>query len=375
MRVVINGLFVIPRQVGGSETYLRALVAGIAAIDNESEFILCLGPEASPTFDVPNPRWRIATSPAPSRQRPLRLAAEQTWLPRLARTFRADVIHSAGYTGPLVSAGSRITTIHDMNYKRHPEDLSALERLIYAILIPSVARRSHRVLTLTQAARADILRWSGVPPSRVEVIYPGRRDWWPGDPVTDAVRVASAGVREPFVLAVAGSYPHKNIQRLIHAFPLDARRTPTSEVGLVLVGHAGRAHAAIEAAASMRPQVLPLGWVDDALLASLYRRAVALAFPSLYEGFGLPLIEAMGLGTPVVTSGFGAMLEVVDGAAELIDPYDVESIRSGLRRLVDDPHRRQELRQLGLHRAADFTWDRTARQTLAAYAATAHELQ
>ena len=375
MRILLNGLFLIPRQVGGSETYLRSLITALAELDNRNEYIVCLGPEAGPTFEVDNSRWRIVTSPAPSRQRPLRLALEQTWLPRVASRLNVDVIHSAGYTGPLVSRAARITSIHDMNYKRHPEDLSLLERLVYSILIPTVARRSHRVITVSQAARADILRWIGLPESKVSVIYLGHRDSWPGDPADDQARIASSGVTEPFILAVAGSYPHKNIQRLIQAFPLESRRAGLSEVGLVLVGHAGRARAAIEAAASRLPQVSLLGWVDDTLLASLYRRAVALAFPSLYEGFGLPLVEAMALGAPVLTSRFGAMLEIADGAAELVNPYAIDSIRAGLLRLVQDPDHRDNLRKLGLQRAAHFSWDRTARETLDAYSAAAHEIQ
>src|SRR5438270_2368457 len=273
MRILLNGLFLIPRHVGGSETYLRALVTALASIDNQNEYIVCVGPEASATFDVPNSGWRIVTSPAPSRQRPLRLAIEQTWLPLLASMLKVDVIHSTGYTGPLVSTAPRITSIHDMNYRRHPEDLSRLERLVYSMLIPSVARRSDQVITVSQAARADILRWIRVPESKVDVIYHGHRDSWPGDPATDHARIASAGIVEPFVLAVAGSYPHKNIHRLLQAFPLESPHNRTTNVGLVLVGHAGRAQAAIEAAASRLPQVRLLGWVDDARLASLYRRA------------------------------------------------------------------------------------------------------
>ena len=117
MRILLNGLFLIPRHVGGSETYLRALVTALASIDNQNEYIVCVGPEASATFDVPNSGWRIVTSPAPSRQRPPRLALEQTWLPLLASMLKVDVIHSTGYTGPLVSTAPRITSIHDMNYR------------------------------------------------------------------------------------------------------------------------------------------------------------------------------------------------------------------------------------------------------------------
>ena len=372
MRILINGLFLIPRRVGGSETYLRGLVSSLSAMDGEHEYIICLGPEAAPTFRPPTSRWRILMSPGPSTQRPLRIALEQVWLPRVAHALGVDVIHSAGYTSPLLSSGARVTSIHDMNYKRHPEDMSALERFVYSVLITQAARRSHRVIALTHAARADIMRWTGIPESRVDVIHLGSRSSWPGDPATDRERLTSAGVVEPFVLGVAASYPHKNTHRLIQAFPLVS--SSNTSVGLVMVGHAGRAQKAIEAAAARKAGVVRLlGWVDDALLASLYRRALALAFPSLYEGFGLPIVEAMALGTPVLTSSFGAMLEVANGAAELVDPYAVDAIKNGLQRLVDDPARHDELRQLGLRRAAEFTWERTARATLATYAAAAQQ--
>jgi glycosyltransferase involved in cell wall biosynthesis len=371
MRILINALFLIPNRVGGSETYLRGLVRGLADADRENEYILCLGPAAAPTFEAPNARWRIMASPARSEWRPGRLLLEQVWLPRIAGALRADVIHSAGYTAPLVSGGARVTNIHDMNYKRHPEDLSFAERAVYAALIPRVARRSHRVLALTQSARADILRWTGAANSKVTVVQPGTRSSWPGDPAQDVERLAAIGIRGPFIVSVATAYPHKNLARLVAAFPL--RRQSGAAVKLVVVGLKGRATPAIEAAAARQHGDLieVLGWVDDALLASLYRCSLGLAFPSLYEGFGLPIVEAMALGTPVLTSDVGAMAEVAGGAAELVDPYDVESIRAGLEGLAFDESRRIELRRLGRARAAEFTWRHAAEATMAIYSEAA----
>jgi glycosyltransferase involved in cell wall biosynthesis len=365
MRIVLNALFLIPGRVGGSESYVRELTNALAGVDQVNDYILCLGPEAAPTFSPPGPRWSTLVSPGPSSARPLRLALEQTWLPRTAAALGADLIHSAGYTGPLVSRGARVTTIHDMNYKRHPEDLSLTERLVYSAIVPRVARRSHRVLTLSDAARADIVRWTRVRPGTVVVAHLGARQAWPGEPAQDADRLTAVGVSEPFVLSVAASYPHKNLARLIRAFPLDAS-SPT--VRLVVVGLKGRGQAAIEAASRSAGWLEILGWVDDALLASLYRRSQALAFPSLYEGFGLPILESMALSTPVVTSNTGAMAEIANGAAELVDPYDVASIREGLRRVVFDPVRSSELRRLGVQRAARFTWKACAEATVAVYA-------
>jgi len=366
MRIVINGLFLVPNQVGGSETYLRGLVEGLAHIDTSNEYFLCLGPEAAPAFRAPNDRWRILASPTQSAYRPLRLLLEQVWLPRVAAKLGADLIHSAEYTGPLASRTRRVTSILDMNYKRHPEDLSVAERGVYSLLIPSVARSSDRVVTLSEAARADIVRWTGVRGSKVTAVPLAPRASWPGDPCDDEARLSTAGVSSPYFLSVAAAYPHKNLVRLAQAFPLDEPlNTP---VQLVMVGLKGRAASAVHAHASaFQNHIKILGWVDDSLLASLYRRALGLAFPSLYEGFGLPILEAMALGTPVLTSNLGAMSEIAGSAAELADPYSVDAIRAGLGRIAYDRQRRAALRQLGFQRAAQFSWTRTAEATLGEY--------
>jgi glycosyltransferase involved in cell wall biosynthesis len=366
LRILINALFLVPNQVGGSETYLRSLINELASIDLANEYVLCVGPEAAATFPRLSEQWRLVVSPMQSAWRPGRLMLEQTWVPRVAEAVKADVIHSPGYTAPLISRARRVTTIHDMNYKRHPEDLSWAERTVYATLIPRVAHTSRRVIALTEAARTDIVRWTGVPARKVTVVYSAARSDWPGEPSADAERVAAAGVAEPFVLSVAAAYPHKNLGRLVGALPV--RTNDDALITLVIVGLKGRASAEVRAASAGRPnQVRVLGWVDDALLASLYRRSLALAFPSLYEGFGLPILEAMALGVPVVTSHMGAMAEVAGDAAELVNPFEVESIRLGMQRVICDQAYRHELRRRGVRRAAQFTWTATAQGTLRVY--------
>jgi glycosyltransferase involved in cell wall biosynthesis len=364
MRIAINGMFLIPNRVGGSETYLRSLVDGLVRLHTTDEYVLVVGPESAPSFHLAAPGWRVCASPVVSRRRLARLLLEQTWLPLLAVRARCEVIHSAGYTAPLRSATRRVVSIHDMNYKRHPEDFTALERLAYAALIPSAARTSDDVLTLTESGKRDVVMWTGVRAHKVTPVPLAPRACWPGDTHDDATRRTALGIRSRFVLSVAASHPHKNLARLVQAFPLPA----DPETELVIVGPRGRGKAELERLARERHgQVHVLGWVETEDLAALYRGAMALAFPSLYEGFGLPILEAMALGTPVVTSNYGAMLEVAGDAAELVDPYDVSAIRAGLEHAVADRARATELRERGLERASQFSWDRTAALTHEVY--------
>jgi glycosyltransferase involved in cell wall biosynthesis len=364
MRIAINAMFLIPNAVGGSETYLRGLVDALAGLDTGDEFLLVVGPESAPTFKLAVPGWRVRSSTIASRHRPARLLLEQTWLPMLAARSGCDLIHSAGYTSPLILPIPGVVSIHDMNYKRHPEDLSPLERLMYAMLIPSAARANRQVVTLTEASRADLLRWTHVAPGKVSAIPAAPRGYWPGHPQADPARLGSLGLEPPYVLSVSAAHPHKNLARLIEAFPVYDRQG--ASLPLVVVGLGGRAEREIERASQAR-DVRVLGWVSDEVLAALYRNAVALAFPSLYEGFGLPIIEAMAFGTPVLTSNFGAMAEVAGNAAELVDPHDVAAIRAGLERIVQDDARAAALRRLGRERASAFSWKSTAERMYAVY--------
>jgi glycosyltransferase involved in cell wall biosynthesis len=367
VRVAINALFLVPNRVGGSETYLRGLVRGLDRLDSPAELALIVGPEAASTFSGLSDRWRVVTCPVPSTRRAQRMLLEQTWLPVVARRLGADVLHSAGYTAPLAPGLPAVVSILDMNYKRHPEDLSLAERLAYAALIPQAARWHDRVITLSNAARADVLRWTPARPDKVLVVPGAPRDDWPGDPAEDHARLAAAGIQQPFVLSAAAAYPHKNLERLVLAFPLEG--ASAERVQLVLVGLSGRAAPAVETAIRTRGSVVRrLGWVDDALLGALYRHALVLAFPSLYEGFGLPILEAMALGTPVLTSNYGAMAELADGAAELVEPRSVDAIRAGLTRLVTDNERRAALGDGGRQRVREYSWERTATLTASVYA-------
>jgi glycosyltransferase involved in cell wall biosynthesis len=365
VRILLNALFLRPRLVGGGETYARGLIAGLATIDTRNQYLLCLSPAAAQTFTRPNERWQLLVSPARVVSVPLRMLLEQTWLPRLARVSDVDLTHSLGYTGPWVGSERRVVSVYDMNYRRHPEDLQPLQRLGYRVLVPSTIARSDAVITLSSAARSDILKWTRAPAERVVAIPGAPRLDWPGHDDEDDARLSAAGVRQPFLLSVAASYPHKNLPRLLRAFLGWRFDRP---VMLVLTGLPGAAQRTIVSLARTRPdEIRLLGWVDDALLASLYRRAVALAFPTLYEGFGLPILEAMALGCPVITSNIGAMAEVANSAAEFVNPYSVADLRRAIDRILTDPNRRAELKARGFARAAQFSWERTAAQTLAVY--------
>src|SRR5262245_59428506 len=147
MLIAINALVITPGGVGGLETYIRELVHGLVRVDTHNRYILVAGPETIPTFDLPRDRWRLVASPAPSARRALRVAREQVWFPLVAKMLGADLVHSGANTGPVISALPSVATIHDMKYKPHPEDLSLSERLVFATLLPLVAKHSSHVIT------------------------------------------------------------------------------------------------------------------------------------------------------------------------------------------------------------------------------------
>ncbi len=280
-------------------------------------------------------------------------AALDAW--RLSRALRNlhrhDLFFSPGYNSPLFCPSPFVFTIHDLSHIYCPENSSPLIRLYYATVLKLACHRAARILTVSEFTRGQIIEWSGVNPEKVFNVSCGVDSaYHPGD--------ERYGLPFPYVLCVSNRKRHKNEFRVLEAF---ANSGLAASLHLVFSGNPVPEIARRIQRDHINGKVHFLGIVPEAKLPSLYRGAEALVFPSLYEGFGLPVLEAMACGTPVVTSNLTGMPEVAGGAALLVDPASVEQIADGVRRVVLDPSLRAELQKKGPARAAHFSWARTAR--------------
>ena len=271
------------------------------------------------------------------------LGRELWWYPfRLARV-RSDVLHCTTYYGPLAPRTPTVVTVHDLAVWRHPEAFGRWTRTYVPRVVPRVVRAARRVIAVSEFTASEVERLLSVSRDRIRVVPNGvDAAFTPDGPSADG----------DYVLAVGTLEPRKNLARVVDA----AGRLG---VELRIAGAPGWGGVDVKGA-----HVTWLGRVDDARLAELLRGARALVYPSLYEGFGIPVLEAMACGTPIVTSRGGATEEVAGGAAVLVDPLDSADIAVGIERAVRE---RESLRAAGLARARGFTWDETARLTQAVY--------
>ena len=313
-------------------------------------------------------------------------------LPAVALRRSVDVLHVT-YNAPPVVSCPVVVTIHDISFEHYPEFFSPRDYAILKTLVPFSARRAARVITVSQHAKREIVQRYGIDPQRIAVTYEAAAQQF--QPVSDpaalrAVRSKYGIGDRPFLLALGNLQPRKNIGRLIEAFgqavasdqlTVDSRQSETNgeqrritseDCSLVVAGKALWRESEIFATvqqAGLEDRVVFPGYVDDADLPALYSAATAFVYPSLYEGFGLPPLEAMACGTPVVCSNAASLPEVVGDAAINVDPLSVDSLAQGLYDVLASADLRVDLRARGLRRAAQFSWDRCAAETLAVYAA------
>lgn len=284
---------------------------------------------------------------------------EQTVLPAIVGR---RLLWSPANTGPL-SVGNQVVTIHDMFALDHPEWFSSAFAGWYSWLIPRLARRVRGIIAVSNYTKERIIEVTGVPAEKVRVIYNGvDRSFRPCD--DEMVTERRTKYRIPFdryFVALSTIEPRKNFKRILKAWANVVDGLP-DDVGLVLLGTMGPAR--VFGDAGIRPTGKRLhmtGWVDDEDLAPLLSGARGLVFASLYEGFGIPAIEAMACGCPVITSDVSALPEVCGDAALYVDPLDTDDISAAIRRISSQDDLRQDLRSRGLRRARDFSWDRSAR--------------
>jgi len=300
--------------------------------------------------------------------------AEMTRLPWRLRADRLDLFHATHYVLPPLWKIRAVVTIHDIIHLLYPQFLPNRAALFYArYMIRRALARADRIITVSHNTRSDLVNYFRVPSSRIEVIYNGVSSRFrPDVPAEEKERVAAAlGLRSPYMLFLGGEKPHKNVQNVIRAFAR-ARREASLPHALVLAGPMPPNPARMDAlisALELTDAVLRPGVVEDEDLPALYSGADVFLYPTLYEGFGLPVVEAMASGTPVLTSSTSALQEIAGGYACLVNPMDVDAIADGIALLATNETERRRLSAIGLKRAADFSWDRAAARTLEVYAA------
>jgi glycosyltransferase involved in cell wall biosynthesis len=297
---------------------------------------------------------------------PVRSVWMQLFLPGILRRLRPDVVHYTNYLAPVRATVPYLVSIHDMSVSLMPQFHTLKKRLLTSRLVPVVARGASLVLTPSENTRRDVVRLLRIDPARVRVIpyapAPGFR------PSPDPARLKAMGLREPYFLYVGTLEPRKNLLRALRAFARVAADLPDHR--FVIVGQRGWKYDDVVNEASrpdLRGRVELKGYVAEEDLPILYSHAAAFVYPSLYEGFGLPVVEAMACGAPVLTSRSSSLTEIAEGAALLADPYDEAALAEGLRALATDQALAADLRARGLRHAAAFTWERTGRETAQAY--------
>jgi glycosyltransferase involved in cell wall biosynthesis len=297
----------------------------------------------------------------------------QLLLPSILHEVRPDVVHFTNYLAPVLTRAPFVVSFHDMSLTLLPEAHTLKKRLLTASLIPTVARKAVRILVPSESTRRDVIRLLGVDPGRIRLVpYAAAPLYRPLPEGPEAL--AARGVRPPYFLYVGTLEPRKNLARALRAFVRVAPDLPDHQ--FVIVGQAGWKYAEILGEAG-RPELLDrvvrTGYLPEEELPLFYNHAVALVYPSLYEGFGLPVIEAMACGAPVLTSRTSSLGEIAHDAALLVDPHSEDELAEGLRSLAADAGLRQSLRARGAERAALFSWERTARETVAVYREVAEE--
>jgi glycosyltransferase involved in cell wall biosynthesis len=291
-------------------------------------------------------------------------------LPRAAARASVDLIHAPAYTAPFWAGVPVVLTIHDVSYERHPEWYPYRRDWMRRAFYRRSARAAARILTVSSFSASEICAAYAIAPDRVTVAPLGVDPaFGPADPAVSCE--LPAGVTTPFLLHVGDMHERRNLAMLVDAL-FEARRHfgALPAMSLVLVGSdrgVGDALCRIARAMGTPEAVVLLGGVSEDRLRTLYQCATALVYPSMYEGFGLPLIEAMASGTPVIASSAASIPEVVGDAALMLDPTDAASWADAIVRVVNDEGLRGRMREAGLRRASQFTWRRTAQLTLDVY--------
>jgi glycosyltransferase involved in cell wall biosynthesis len=342
LRIGVNALYLIPGGVGGTEIYLRNLLAALAEIDSVNHYVVFTNRETGVDLVPARANFVNARQAVRASFRPLRILWEQFVLPFSVRKHRLDVLFNPGFTAPLVCGCPMVTVFHDLQHKRHPEYFRWFDLPFWRLFLWGAARRSRGLIAVSQATRDDLERYYGV---GARVIHHGvERGFF---------EIAAAREPKDYLLCVSTSHPHKNLTSLLRAYGQPGGLPP-----LVITGVRGFAAREVEEMAGDSVKIT--GWIPREELYELFRRARGFIYPSTFEGFGMPVLEAMAAGVPVACSDIPPLREIAGSTVHYFDPASESEIRGALERLAAGGLQTAAAQE----RASGFTWEKTARETL-----------
>jgi glycosyltransferase involved in cell wall biosynthesis len=367
MKIGINLLYLIPGIVGGTETYAAGLLHGMAANKVEDDFIVFVNREAA---DWPLPQkanFQRVVCPVFGAAQSKRYYYEQARLPGQLRERHIDLVHSLGYVGPLFPSCPAVVTIHDLNYRWfRNRGLKALVRnLALRAFVRLSARRAQHVIAVSRYTRDEIVSFFRLPQDKVTVVHEAPKVVAPPplDVALSGDTLQRLGIAPPYFLAFSSLSPNKNIARLVAAYR-QAHAAGRIKQALIVVGHKLRDSSGPAEADGL---IRYTGYLERDDLQTVLQQAYALLFPSYYEGFGLPVLEAMACGVPVVCSRAASLPEVGGDAALYFDPYSIDDIASKIVEVAQDAELRQSMRTRGYRQVETFSWEKAAQETLAVY--------
>lgn len=354
-------------QEGGNETYIAGLIKGLQETTNTDPNTISV---------LVNPHYRIIqksqSSPELNTVHFRQLSTDNSIkrifyaIPRLCSETNADLVHVTYNASPLIKCPV-LVSVHDVIFRIYPEFFAPRVRLLLNTLLPLTMMKARRIITISETSKTDIERFYPFTKGKIHVtpVAPGTII----NSLPDHRAVDEYCKGQDFVLSVGTIQPRKNIERLIEAY-VEARSSGAITAKLLIAGRSAWQHSDIHRRATESTygkDIIFTGYVSNEVLAALYERCLVFVYPSLYEGFGLPVLEAMACGAPVITSDRSSLPEVAGNAAVLVDPFSIEDIRTAIQNVVSNAAFREELRKKGKERADNFSWKRTASMTLDLY--------
>lgn len=355
LRIGVNALYLIPGQVGGTEIYLYELLRALAEIDQSNQYFVFLNREAGDDLVPSAGNFHRVRQQVRAAFRPARILWEQAILPIEIARLEIDVLFNPGFTAPILCNCPAVTVFHDMQHKRHPEHFRWFDLPFWRMLLFASAHRASALLASSEATRADVLRFYRLPSEKVKVVGLG----------VDRKFFGLERVPEKLLLTVSTLHPHKGLDTLLQAFARFHGTQP--EFRLAIAGLRGFHSEPLEKLREdlgLRASVEFTGWIPRAQLYELYRRAWAFLYPSTFEGFGMPVVEAMAAGIPTGCSRIQPLSGIAGDAALLFEPNNADAICQAMLQLTSDEALRARLALAGPQRAAAFSWTETGRQTL-----------